>query len=197
MTDSLKEVSVTIDTHSVVLDIPLHPIFILPLSDTGMMRDAIDGRADVRERRLYQPRHLPPRNRTESQLLSVWINTHQAMFMTVAMSAYAVTQAIRAIARRELPASLSWLGFAREARHAAAAYTDLRALTQPLYEAYLRESMKLVHPGFSGVSNLESIQMELGLRALKEALAACRLSDRDFAASIEPACKEVFQADSF
>jgi hypothetical protein len=57
--------------------------------------------------------------------------------------------------------------------------------------------MKLVHPGFSSVSNLESIQMELGLRALKEALAACRLSEREFATSIDPACKEVFQADSF
>src|SRR4051794_30370450 len=120
-TGSLKETNVTVDTHSVVLDIPLHPICILPLSDTGMMPDATDGRADMPERRLYQPCHLPPRNRTENQLLSVWINTHQAMFMTIAMGAYAVTRAIRSIARRELPATLSWLGYAREARLASAA----------------------------------------------------------------------------
>ena len=60
----------TLDTHAVVLDIPLHPICILPLSDTGMMPDATDGRADMPERRLYHSCHLPPRNRTESQLLS-------------------------------------------------------------------------------------------------------------------------------
>src|SRR5687767_1832331 len=102
MTGTLKEANVTIDTHSVVLDIPLHRIVILPLTETGMMPDALDERTDMHERRLYQPRHLPPRNRTESQLLSVWINTHQAMFMTIAMSSYAVSQAIRTIAGREL-----------------------------------------------------------------------------------------------
>lgn len=151
----------------------------------------------MQERRLYQPCHLPPRNRTESQLLSVWINTHQAMFMTTAMSSYAVTRATEAIASRERSTALLWLGFTREARNASAAYTDLPPLTQPLYEAYVRESMKLVHPGFSGVSNLESIKMELCLRKLRNTLSACMDSDREFALSIDPACEEVFQADQF
>ena len=184
------------DTTSVVLDIPLHPIFVVPLAATGTMPDG-DGPEDTAALPLHQPRHLPPRNRAEHQLLSVWLNTHQALFMTVAMSSYATLRAIDAIRCRDLQATLEWLELAREARFASAAYTHMEALTLPLYEAYVRESMKLVHPGFSGVSNLESVRMEQSLRELKEAAQACRAEDRGFAAEIERAHEQLCEADHF
>src|SRR4051812_23885039 len=119
------EMPAMIDTASVTLDVPVHPIRILLLSITGMMPDELGGSAAGDRQRFYQPRHLPPRNRTEGQLLSVWINTHQAMFMTVAMSVYAVSRTLAAIEGRDLPSTLEWLGLACEARFASAAYTDL------------------------------------------------------------------------
>jgi hypothetical protein len=186
-----------LETAAITLEIPLHPIRLLPLSDTGTMPDAVTETAGQGEEILHQPQYLPPRNQTERQLLSAWVNTHQAMFMTIAMSSYAIGRALRAIHRRDLLASLEWLGFAREARYASSAYTDLPALRQTLYEAYLRESMKCVHPGFSGVSNLESIMMELALRQLKQAVIACQAEDRAFAQRIGTACEEVAEADEF
>jgi hypothetical protein len=184
------------DTDCVALDIPLHPIFVVPLAANGAMPD-LDGPEDAAALRLYQPRHLPPRNRTERQLLSVWLNTHQALFMTVAMSSYAVLRAIDAIRIRDLPAVVEWLTLASEARFASAAYTHMDALTQPLYEAFVRESMKLVHPGFSGVSNLESVRMEQSLRELKDAAQACLAVDRGFAAGFERAHERLCEADHF
>lgn len=145
-----------IKTNSIHLNVPLHPINILSLSNTGVMPNTGNDDLDsIANRRLHEPHNLPPRNRTENQLLSIWINTHQAMFMTIAMSAYAVLKAIIAMHQHNFSETLQWLMLAREARFASAAYTDLPVLTQPLYEAYVRESMKLVHPGFSGVSNSE------------------------------------------
>lgn len=184
------------ETESTKLDIPLHPIFVVPLAASGTMPDG-DGPEDTGALRLHQPRHLPPRNHTEHQLLSVWLNTHQALFMTVAMSSYAIARSIDAIGCRDLPAVLDWLELAREARFASAAYTHMDALTLPLYEAYVRESMKLVHPGFSGVSNLESVRMEQSLRDLKEAVQGCLAEDRAFAAAIEGAHERVCEADTF
>ena len=113
------------------------------------------------------------------------------MFMTVAMSSYSIFRAITSMNLRDVDSTLEWLGFARDARLASAAYTDLPELTQALYEAYVRESMKLVHAGFSGVSNRESIVMELALRHLKDAVQTCRADDREFDHRIGPAYQEV------
>jgi hypothetical protein len=185
-----------IDTAAVTLDVPLHPITVLPLTDTGMMPD-VDGPPAPCRPRPHVPRHLPPRNRTEAQLLSVWVNTHQAMFITVGMAAYAVRRGVRAITSRDAAEADGWLGFARYARLASAAYTDLPALTRPLYEAYVRQSMRQVHPGFSGVSNLEAITMELALRELKAAVQECQAADRRFAAELAAAVDGVTEADHF
>ena len=117
--------------------------------------------------------------------------------MTIAMSAYAVSRALQALARRDLSDTIEWLNLAGEARQASAAYTDLPALTQALYETYVRESMKLVHPGFSGVSNLESIRMELAMRELKQAFLTCQRDDFPLAQSISKAHEHMVQADQF
>ena len=135
------------------LGISCEPIKIVSLSPDGLLPTP----AGVRHPDLEKPffcRHLPPRNTTEETLLSIWINTHQAMFISTGIAAFSI---IRMIEHIKSAASVEeigeWAELATSCRLASAVYTDLPSLSREHYEAYVRESMRTVNEGFSGVSN--------------------------------------------
>lgn len=118
---------------------------------------------------LHECAHLPPRNPEEELLISNWVNTHQAMFMATGIAAQCVFSLSDAL-RRDLESDeiQSWIQLCIDCRLASAVHTDLPYFTRERYVGYVRESMKKVHEGFSGVSNLASIMMEASLKELKQ-----------------------------
>ncbi|MGE3615898.1 MAG: hypothetical protein AB7L66_08485, partial [Gemmatimonadales bacterium] len=176
-----------------------HPVHVVPLSETGLVPRAAGGVPKGRpSARLHVCRHLPPTNPTEETLLSIWINTHQAMFFTTGICASAVHRIAGYLDERRAPDEVIPVAeLAVACRHASAAYTSLPHLDRELYEAYVRESMMLVHPGFSGVSNREAIAMEASLRRLKTAQTGLASADGALARSLEPALEAVYAADRF
>ncbi|MEZ4457644.1 MAG: hypothetical protein R2882_14015 [Gemmatimonadales bacterium] len=175
------------------------PVHVVPLSETGLIPRATGGgRTREPAPRLHECRHLPPTNPTEATLLSIWINTHQAMFFSTGICASAVHRIADYLDERRGPDEVIPVAeLAVACRHASAAYTSLPHLDRDLYEAYVRESMRLVHPGFSGVSNREAIAVEASLRRLKTAQAGLASADGALARSLEPALDAVYAADRF
>jgi hypothetical protein len=180
---------------SVIPDqVPCVPIAVISLSLDGLLPSSIHGAMPATSP--FACRHLPPTNHDQHRLLSMWVNTHQAMFVATGISAHCVfrlADALMTDADRDTMASLVEL--AVDCRLSSAAYTSLPWLTRPLYEAYIRKSMMQVHPGFSGVSNQEAITMERALRSLKRAHDQLFLRNRKQAEALLPVLDRLYAAD--
>lgn len=184
-------------TQSTVLDIECLPVYVISLTPDGLIpvnSTGSIGAANSKEK--YNCRHLPPTNRTEETLISIWVNTHQAMFMSTGISATCVLRVAELIDQRMEPDMIrDYIELAVDCRHSSAIYTSLPYLSQKLYEAYIRESMMLVHPGFSGVSNQEAITMEKSLRCLKKAQANLRTENPELSKTLSPDIERIYAAD--
>jgi hypothetical protein len=181
-----------------VLSVSCEPIEIIALSLDGLLplQGSLGGDNPPLRREPFICRHLPPRTATEETLLSMWVNIHQAMFISTGIAAQCV-QDMCGLIRRQAPMRdvCDMAHLAAAARLSSAAYTSLPHLTLELYEAYVRPSMMTVHAGFSGVSNQEAITMEESLRALKEVHAEIAETNRDYAQALLPVRDRVFAAD--
>jgi hypothetical protein len=173
------------------------PIHVITLSCDGLLPEDPPGTSDISLRpEPFVCKHLPPSNLTEQTLLSIWVNTHQAMFISTGISAYCVNQITRLIDEEEDDGQiLEYIDLAIACRLASAAYTSLPYLTKELYESYIRESMKQVHPGFSGVSNQEAISMEKSIRQLKKAQADLGYRNKKLANALNQELKLLYMAD--
>jgi hypothetical protein len=180
------------------LSVPCEPIEIIALSSDGLppTKDGVSRSSLPLPRESFVCRHLPPRTTTEETLLSMWVNIHQAMFISTSIAAQCV-QDMCGLIRKQAPMRdvYGMAQLATAARLSSAAYTSLPHLTLELYEAYVRPSMMTVHPGFSGVSNQEAIVMEESLRALKEVHAQAAEANRDYAQALLSVRDAVFAAD--
>jgi hypothetical protein len=184
-------------TESRPLNVDCLPVHITQLTKDGLLPDKLEKSPPLKkDAKLHVCRHLPPGNLTEQTLLSIWINTHQAMFIATGISAYCVMQIIQHIKQEEdLETIRHFIQLAVDCRLSSAAYTSLPHLTKELYEAYIRESMMLVHPGFSGVSNQEAITMEHALRELKKAQTELGYSNRNLANTLTADLEKLYGAD--
>lgn len=173
------------------------PIQVIPLSPDGLLPTS--GAAGEASQKLndYRYRYRPPQNDLEKTLMSVWVNTHQAMFISTGIAASCVGRLSRLVAARDLgPDRFGWwIDTAVACRLASAAYTSLPPLTLDRYESYIRKSMMAVHPGFSGVSNREAISMETCLRQLKSAQKQLASAHPSLAADIESQLERVYEAE--
>ena len=178
-------------------DVECLPIHVITLSHDGLLPEnqVIDSQVTP-QTELYVCKHLPTSNLTEQTLLSIWVNTHQAMFISTGISAYCVNQVTRLIDEgADKDKIVEFVDLAIDCRLASAAYTSLPHLTKELFESYLRESMKQVHPGFSGVSNREAISMETSLRGLKTAQANLGYRNIKLANVINKELKRLYMGD--
>ena len=185
-------------THSIKLQVPCQRIYIMRLTKNGLLpiQHEIFPPLDDKPQ-LYDCKNLPPQNLTEQTLLSIWINTHQAMFMAIGMAAHCVSKIIELVAQNaDLAEIKKFIQLAVDCRLSSAAYTSLPFLTRELYEAYIRESMKTVHPGFSGVSNQEAIAMETSLRQLKAAAGDLAQVNKQLAVALRPELERLYDADT-
>ena len=179
------------------LELEYEPIQIIPLSPDGLLPKSTVTTETAQQLSDYEYRYLPPQNHLEKSLMSVWVNTHQAMFISTGIAASCVRHLSRLITSREfIPETFGWwVDTAVACRLSSAAYTSLPPLTLDLYERYVRRSMMAVHPGFSGVSNREAIAMETCLRYLKSAQRALSSVAPTLAADIEPQIERVYEAE--
>jgi hypothetical protein len=183
-------------TNSTRLDVAYHPVHIVFLTPSGLLPDSVSSETQTIEPKLQVFRELPPSNLTENTLMSMWLNTHQAMFLSTGMAAHCTSVATGFIREQGAVQDIyQYLEMARDARMASAAYTGLPHLSLELYEVYIRESMRLVHPGFSGVSNQESVAMEKKLHDLKQAQRELVQRDADKGAELAPWFDGLYQAD--
>lgn len=165
----------------------------MALSQDGLVpRAQASATPPPREICLYP--YLLPRSPAEGTLLSGWVNTHQALFISTGCAAQCVTQLLELLAKPavDLDRVAELSGRAVDCRRASAAYTSLPFLNREGYEAYIRESMKCVHPGFSGVSNREAMALEKSLGRLKRAQQ--RLP-RATALAVRPLLAGIYEAD--
>lgn len=150
--------------------IPIHPIYRIRLH-SGATAPATDEGAVPFDDSLDPVVHVPPcrqpRTDMERRGLSAWMNTHQALFMTLDLAIDSGLRAAAAFERSQTTAALRELRNAQYLRAASAAYTSLPPVTREVYESFVRPSMIDVDPGFSGVSSPESIRFEKVLRRLK------------------------------
>ena len=184
-------------TESRSINVDCLPVHIIQLTKDGLLPEKLENSPPLeKDTDLHVCKHLPPGNLTEQTLLSIWINTHQAMFIATGISAYCVIQIIQHIKQGEdLETIRYFIQLAIDCRLSSAAYTSLPHLTKELYEAYIRESMMLVHPGFSGVSNQEAITMEHCLRELKKAQSELGYSNRSLAKALTSELEILYNAD--
>lgn len=177
------------------LEVLANPIEIIYLSENGLPPKKL-GSAQIQKRPKHLCQNLPPRNANEEVLLSIWLNTHQAMFIATGIAAQCtliLSEKFRQGADREQLEY--WTDLATNCRLASALYTDLPYLTRERYVAYLRESMKTVHQGFSGVSNMEAIVMESSLKTLKHAFKETKSKSSAYSQLCEPFYEKVSKAD--
>ena len=183
-------------TGSTSLEVQYHPVHIVFLTPNGLLPNRVSNSSGAIQPKLQVFRELPPANLTENLLMSMWLNTHQAMFLSTGMAAHCAHVATNLIRDEGSPQDIcQYLEMARDARLASAAYTGLPHLSRELYEVYIRESMRLVHPGFSGVSNQESVAMERSLHDLKQAQRELVHQDAKMAANLAPWFDGLYQAD--
>lgn len=187
-------------TEDVQLDVAFEPVKIVYLTQSGLLPEQVETNNVLTPSKEHRFRELPPQNLTENILMSMWLNTHQAMFISTGLSAYCtkiVSDLIRVQTTLDIETDkvIHYLELARDARLASAAYTGLPYLTKDLYESYIRESMKLVHPGFSGVSNQEANAMEKSLHDLKNTQTDLAYRNKSLAARLSVYFKELYTAD--
>lgn len=177
------------------LNVDCESVFIIPLTIDGFLPKYGIGRR-VQSLQPHISQHLPPRNNTEATLLSMWLNTHQAMFISTGVAAHCVNRICQLLdSDSGLGRIIDWTRLAVDCRHASAVYTSLPHLTREHYEAYLRPSMMAVHPGFSGVSNRESITMEQTLHKLTDAHTQLATRNRTLAEAVLPYISQIQEAD--
>lgn len=182
-------------TQSAKLDVAARTIKVISLSSNGLPPKHT-GASKTKEFPKHQCKNLPPRNPNEEVLLSIWINTHQAMFISTGIAAQCTLNLSELIRQGSDKEQLEyWTDLATRCRLASAVYTNLPHLTRELYVAYLRESMKTVHQGFSGVSNMEAIVMESSLKTLKHAFKETRKTSSLYEKTCKPFYEKVSKAD--
>lgn len=173
------------------------PISIIPLSNDGYLPTDVSSLEKPPSFEHYKFTYLPPKNLTEKILMSMWINCHQAMFISTSIAASCIRLIIKKLASPErcINEIGELISTAISCRLSSAVYTSLPFLNQKLYEQYVRLSMQEVHRGFSGVSNRESIAMEESLRNLKVAHLSLLKEDRLFAEAVNTDLKRLYEAD--
>jgi hypothetical protein len=187
-------------TQDARLDVAFEPVKIVYLTQSGLLPDQVGIISALPPAEEHQFRELPPQNLTENILMSMWLNTHQAMFMSTGLSACCIT-IVSGLIRDQTSLEIEtdeithYLELAHYARLASAAYTGLPHLTRDLYEAYIRESMRLVHPGFSGVSNQEAIAMEKSLHELKNVQTELAYRNKLLGTHLLPYFNDLYAAD--
>jgi len=149
-----------------------NPIYIMTLPCSGLMPLAngpTQPNGNGTSRKTYVPITILPETEEEKDALSAWVNTHQSMFMTVGAASAALTGALTSIDNANLEGAIQYLQIAQHLRLASAVYTYLPTVGPEVYERFLRQAMKRVRPGFSGVSSREAIAFGSLLKRVREA----------------------------
>jgi len=136
---------------------PIHVIELPNRAELPLAAPCLPQSAEDDPRTPYVAAGPGPTRESEQLALSMWINTHQALFLTVGAASAALRAALDLVRAEDYAAAAHWLGVARDLRLSSAAYTALPAMTREVYESFIRPSMLEVRPGFSGVSSRESI----------------------------------------
>ena len=146
-------------------------------------------------RKAYAPITLAPGTVEEQAALCAWVNTHQSMFLTVGAACTALTLALSRVGEGDAASAVRFLGVAEGLRRASSVYTYLPKVDQGVYESFLRQAMRMVRPGFSGVSSREAVAFSRLIQRLRAASFAPGAAGPGQLEEFERARKECIKAD--
>lgn len=173
-------------------------IYIIRLPhEAGLLSAGVQGASALgaAPRKVYAPITLVPGTAEEAEALCAWVNTHQSMFLTVGAACTALTRALERIEEGDAAGAMPYLRAAKCLRRASSVYTYLPKVGRGVYERFLRRAMRMVRPGFSGVSSREAIAFSRLIRRLRaislppEAAASAQTEE------LKCARKECIEAD--